>query len=95
VILIDKEVDLGGNSAKASSGINGCPTKVQKKLGISDSPERFYTDTMVAGDRENDPFLVDILVHESASAVNFLIENGVDLADVNLCGGHSMPRTHW
>ena len=81
---------------------------MQKKLGISDSTERFYADTMAAGDRENDPRLVDILVilkiilnlplfkvQESASAVNFLIENGVDLADINLCGGHSVPRTHW
>lgn len=95
VVLVDKEANLGGNSAKASSGISGCDTKVQKKLGISDSCERFYADTMASGDRENDPILVDILVQESASAVNFLIEQGVDLADINLCGGHSVPRTHW
>ncbi|KAL3072431.1 hypothetical protein niasHS_017405 [Heterodera schachtii] len=95
VILIDKEPTLGGNSAKASSGINGCGTKVQEKLGIDDTTEKFYSDTMAAGDRENDPGLVDLLVHESASAIDFLTENGVDLADINLCGGHSVPRTHW
>ena len=50
---------------------------------------------MVAGDRENDPALVDLLVHESADAVEFLIDAGVDLTDINLCGGHSVPRTHW
>uniref|UniRef100_A0A914HGJ1 fumarate reductase (NADH) n=1 Tax=Globodera rostochiensis TaxID=31243 RepID=A0A914HGJ1_GLORO len=95
VILIDKEPMLGGNSAKASSGINGCGTKVQKILGIADSPEKFYSDTMLAGDRENNAVLVDVLVHESTSAVHFLIEQGVELADINLCGGHSVPRTHW
>jgi succinate dehydrogenase/fumarate reductase flavoprotein subunit len=62
VVLVDKETNLGGNSAKASSGINGCETKVQKKLGIVDKIELFYSDTMAAGDRENDPILVDILV---------------------------------
>uniref|UniRef100_A0A183CF48 FAD_binding_2 domain-containing protein n=1 Tax=Globodera pallida TaxID=36090 RepID=A0A183CF48_GLOPA len=36
-----------------------------------------------------------MVVHESTSAVNFLIEQGVELADINLCGGHSVPRTHW
>uniref|UniRef100_A0A915DW92 FAD-dependent oxidoreductase 2 FAD binding domain-containing protein n=1 Tax=Ditylenchus dipsaci TaxID=166011 RepID=A0A915DW92_9BILA len=93
VILVDKEKDLGGNSAKASSGINGCNTKAQRALGISDSVDKFYSDTMSAGDRENDQTLVDILTHESADAVKFLREHGVDLSD--LCGGHSVPRTYW
>jgi succinate dehydrogenase/fumarate reductase flavoprotein subunit len=76
VVLVDKEANLGGNSAKASSGIlanfettrfdflgiNGCDTPIQEKLGISDSPMLFYSDTFAAGDRENDPVLVDILV---------------------------------
>ncbi|KAI1730621.1 FAD binding domain-containing protein [Ditylenchus destructor] len=95
LILIDKEKDIGGNSAKASSGISGCNTKTQKDLGISDSTDKFYSDTMSAGDRLNDQALVDLLVHESADAVNFLIEHGVDLSSINLCGGHSVPRTHW
>uniref|UniRef100_A0A1I8BF21 FAD_binding_2 domain-containing protein n=1 Tax=Meloidogyne hapla TaxID=6305 RepID=A0A1I8BF21_MELHA len=95
VVLVDKEADLGGNSAKASSGINGCGTPIQEKLGIHDSPVLFYSDTLSAGDRENDPVLVDILVHNSAEAVQFLIANGVNLSDVNFCGGHSVPRTHW
>lgn len=34
-------------------------------------------------------------VEESASAIEFLEEAGVDLGDINLCGGHSVPRTHW
>ncbi|KAE9553738.1 hypothetical protein FO519_003048 [Halicephalobus sp. NKZ332] len=95
VILIDKSKDIGGNSAKASSGINGAGTETQKKLNIEDTTDKFYSDTMSAGDRENDPGLVDLLVHDSAAAVEFLIDVGVDLTDINLCGGHSVPRTHW
>ncbi|VDO19227.1 unnamed protein product, partial [Heligmosomoides polygyrus] len=26
---------------------------------------------------------------------DFLTDLGVDLGDINLCGGHSVPRTHW
>lgn len=76
-------------------GINGAGTDTQKTLGIQDTPDRFYTDTMNAGDRENDAGLVDVLVHSSSDAVDFLIEKGVDLSAINLCGGHSVPRTHW
>jgi succinate dehydrogenase/fumarate reductase flavoprotein subunit len=62
VYLLDKEKDLGGNSAKATSGINACGTEAQEAAKINDSPDKFYTDTITAGDRENDPGLVDILV---------------------------------
>ncbi|KAF8382201.1 hypothetical protein PRIPAC_71343, partial [Pristionchus pacificus] len=95
VILIDSEKSLGGNSAKASSGINACNTPTQERMGIEDSTDKFRADTMSAGDRENDEGLVDVLVEESASAIEFLEEAGVDLGDINLCGGHSVPRTHW
>ncbi|CAJ0600261.1 unnamed protein product [Cylicocyclus nassatus] len=95
VILIDGEKNLGGNSAKASSGMSACETVVQERLGINDSRALFFSDTMSAGDRENDEALVDLLVSSSSDAVDFLLEKGVDLNDVNLCGGHSVPRTHW
>ncbi|VDN52115.1 unnamed protein product [Dracunculus medinensis] len=95
VVLIEGEKSLGGNSAKASSGIAACNTEAQRVRNIVDSTDLFYMDTMTAGDRENDAALVDILVHESASAVQFLINQGVDLSDVNLCGGHSVKRVHW
>ncbi|KAI6173794.1 FAD-binding-2 domain-containing protein [Aphelenchoides besseyi] len=95
VYIFEKEKDLGGNSAKASSGINACGSNAQKTAKIHDSTDLFYKDTMSAGDRENDPTLVDILVSNSAEAVEFLIEKGVDLSEINLCGGHSVPRTHW
>ncbi len=34
VLLIDKNSFLGGNSTKATSGINGALTRTQVKLGI-------------------------------------------------------------
>lgn len=95
LILIEGEKVTGGNSAKATSGINGCDTETQRKLGIRDSHDKFYSDTMQAGNNENDPDLVDVLVHNSADAIEFLIKRGVDLTDVNIGGGHSVPRTHW
>ncbi|KAF1762282.1 hypothetical protein GCK72_010544 [Caenorhabditis remanei] len=95
VILIEGENNTGGNSAKASSGINGAGTDTQEKLGIHDSPELLVKDTLSAGDDENDKVLVKILAEKSVEAVQFLRNVGVDLTDINLCGGHSVPRTHW
>jgi len=39
VVLLDKSAFCGGNSTKATSGINGAGTKSQKEHGIVDSVE--------------------------------------------------------
>lgn len=36
---------MGGNSTKATSGINGAGTNSQRKLGIPDTAEIFFADT--------------------------------------------------
>uniref|UniRef100_A0A0K0FVF6 fumarate reductase (NADH) n=1 Tax=Strongyloides venezuelensis TaxID=75913 RepID=A0A0K0FVF6_STRVS len=95
VILFEKQKNFGGNSAKASSGINSCETHFQKSKNIIDNIDIFKMDTLKAGDNTNDHMLVDYLVQNSKSALDFLIDNGVKIDDVNLCGGHSVPRTHW
>ncbi len=39
VLLLDKNAFLGGNSTKATSGINGAGTSTQIKLGIPDNSQ--------------------------------------------------------
>jgi ribulose 1,5-bisphosphate synthetase/thiazole synthase len=46
VLLFDKEKKLGGNSAKASSGINAVGTLPQQTAGIQDSIQTFIQDTL-------------------------------------------------
>jgi succinate dehydrogenase/fumarate reductase flavoprotein subunit len=36
---------MGGNSTKATSGINGAGTNAQRELGISDTSKIFFDDT--------------------------------------------------
>jgi len=45
VILLDKNPFCGGNSTKATSGINAALTKTQIKKGIDDSQSIFEKDT--------------------------------------------------
>ena len=49
VILLEKMAMLGGNTNYATGGINAANTSLQKKLGIEDSEELFYNDTMKGG----------------------------------------------
>ena len=44
VLLLDKCPFLGGNSTKATSGINGAPTRTQAAKGINDNADKFEAD---------------------------------------------------
>jgi hypothetical protein len=48
---------LGGNSTKATSGINGALTRTQARLGIDDSADKFENDILkgAAGVGHTDP----------------------------------------
>ncbi|KAK7436994.1 hypothetical protein VKT23_018809 [Stygiomarasmius scandens] len=96
VVLLDKKLSLGGNSVKASSGINGAGTEAQKANGIEDSVEAFTTDTTTsAGPTLARPHLIHALTSNSASAISWLsTQFSVDLSLVARLGGHSIPRTH-
>ncbi|CEO99188.1 hypothetical protein PBRA_001094, partial [Plasmodiophora brassicae] len=87
IVLVDKEARLGGNSAKASSGIN---TAVDE----GDVPD-FIADTVRSGKGHSNSDLVKVLVEQSRAAFAFLKEStGLDLSSVTQLGGHSLPRTH-
>eukprot|EP01027_Heterolobosea_sp_BB2_P020749 GEZU01029633.1.p1 GENE.GEZU01029633.1~~GEZU01029633.1.p1 ORF type:complete len:611 (+),score=184.53 GEZU01029633.1:1-1833(+) len=95
VVVIDKNPFFGGNSTKATSGINGALTRTQIKLGIQDSPEKFYEDTARSARDLLRPELARVLTYNSASAVEWLQDKfKLDLSLVSRLGGHSYPRTH-
>ncbi|CAD7937985.1 unnamed protein product [Amoebophrya sp. A25] len=93
VILLDKSAFCGGNSTKATSGINGANTKSQKALGIEDSVELFSSDCLKGGAKK--PELVKVLATNSGPDCDWLMDVfGLDLSLVARLGGHSAPRTH-
>ncbi|KAL3901655.1 MAG: hypothetical protein SGCHY_000430 [Lobulomycetales sp.] len=95
VMLIDKNPFFGGNSTKATSGINGAGTESQMKLGIPDTAKVFYDDTAKSARKDIQPHLVKVLTYQSASAVDWIQDAfEVDLSLVSRLGGHSEPRTH-
>ncbi|EGW32593.1 uncharacterized protein SPAPADRAFT_61660 [Spathaspora passalidarum NRRL Y-27907] len=95
VVLLDKQGFLSGNSGKATSGINGALTRTQVQLGIKDSVEQFYNDTLKAAKDRANPDLIRVLTYDSADAVHWLQDVfELDLSVVSRLGGASQPRTH-
>jgi flavocytochrome c len=86
---------MGGNSTKATSGINGAGTQTQQELGIPDNAKVFFDDTKKsARDLARDD-LIRVLTGRSGDAVNWLQDKfALDLSKVARLGGHSQPRTH-
>lgn len=95
VLLLEKAPSFGGNSAKASSGINGAETEVQESLNILDSMSVFREDTLRVGQHINNPLLVTKLSADSHEAIHFLKnEMELPLTDLIQLGGHTNARTH-
>ncbi|KAJ5232820.1 hypothetical protein N7468_005776 [Penicillium chermesinum] len=95
VLVLDKQAFFGGNSTKATSGINGALTRSQVDLGIKDSVKEFYEDTLKSAREQARPDLIKVLTYQSAAAVEWLQDVfNLDLTLVSRMGGHSNPRTH-
>ncbi|MBQ6566399.1 MAG: flavocytochrome c [Treponema sp.] len=94
VILLEKMGIAGGNTNSATGGLNASETKVQAQLGIADSNEQYYQDTMKGGYNLNDPELVRNMVEKSAETVDWLMGLGADLSDVGKMAGSTNSRTH-
>lgn len=96
VIVLEKMGIVGGNTNSATGGINAAYTEEQKKLGIVDSADVFYSDTMKGGYNLNDSTLVRTLADKSAETVEWLMSPliGADLSDVGIFGGSTNKRTH-
>merc|ERR1712032_550690 len=92
-LLLDKSPFCGGNSTKATSGINGACTKGQAAKGIKDSNDIFLADTLKGGAKK--PEVAKVLCFESGPGVDWLVDKfELDLSLIARMGGHSVPRCH-
>lgn len=94
VIVVEKAANAGGNTNRATGGMNASETKFQKEAGIEDTNEDFFEDTMKGGHDINNPDLVRVLVDNSSDSINWLDELGAKLSDVGVAGGAKNPRQH-
>ena len=59
VVVLDMPSFCGGNSTKATSGINGANTRTQREKGIQVSADLFTSDTLEGGAKK--PELAKVL----------------------------------
>ncbi|MBQ3797796.1 MAG: flavocytochrome c [Butyrivibrio sp.] len=95
VILLEKSDILGGNTSRASSGMNAAETHYEAEQGIEDSVELFIEDTMKSGKEINDPELVRTLAENTSAAIDWLDKENAPLSGpLGTMGGLSAKRTH-
>ncbi|WP_232695979.1 flavocytochrome c [Brevibacillus daliensis] len=95
VVLLEKMPTIGGNTLISGAEMNAANTWVQNKLGIKDSQELFYEDTMKGGDNVGNPEMVRIMTTKATEAAEWLRDEiKVVFEDDNLFqfGGHSVKR---
>lgn len=93
VLVLSKKSDTLSNSSLAQGGVAAVLSTE------NDSFELHFEDTMIAGQRKNDPDAVEVLVHEGPDDVRKIMQYGVDF-DKNpdgsiqktLEGGHCRRR---
>ncbi len=94
VLIVEKMSTIGGNTIKASVGMNAAETRFQKLKGIEDSKELFYQESLKGGQFKNNPVLLREFVEHAPQAVEWLADHGIELSDITITGGMSIDRTH-
>ena len=94
VILVEMMPYAGGNTTKATGGMNAAETHYQKEQGIEDSVEQFVEDTMRGGHDINDRDLVTIMAENSAAGIDWLDSIGAPLPKISFSGGATNQRIH-
>ena len=93
-VILEKMPTVGGNTNKASSGMNASETKFEKEQGVTDSNDLFYNEMLKGGHGTNDPELLRYFVDNSAAAIDWLDTLGIRLNNLTITGGMSVTRTH-
>ncbi|MGE9551977.1 flavocytochrome c [Erwinia amylovora] len=94
VLIVEKMPTIGGNTIKASAGMNAAETRFQRVKGINDSKELFYAETLKGGRNKNNAALLHRFVENAPMAVEWLADRGIMLNDITTTGGMSIDRTH-
>ena len=94
VILLEMMPYAGGNTTKATGGMNAAETHYQKEQGIEDRVEQFIEDTMKGGHDINDRALVTVMAENSAEGIDWLDSIGAPLPKISFSGGATNQRIH-
>lgn len=93
-VILEKMDKIGGNTTRASSGMNAAETSVQLDHKIVDSFEDFYNETYLGGGKQNNTELLKFFTEHGALAIDWLAQHDIKLDDLTITGGMKTIRTH-
>lgn len=93
-VVFEKMDKLGGNSTRASSGMNAAETYVQLNHHVIDSFEDFYNDTYIGGGKRNNVELLKYFTSHAGLTIDWLKQHGIELEDLTITGAMNTTRTH-
>lgn len=97
VLVVEKQPELGGNTAYSIGSIPGAGTRQQREAGVDDSAQRFKEDLVRHMGGNCDEALVERLCDISADLIHWLIDDlGIPLllTEDYKHVGHSVTRLH-
>ncbi|MDC7954126.1 flavocytochrome c [Liquorilactobacillus mali] len=93
-VILEKMDKIGGNTNRASSGMNAAETEVQLANGVVDSFAEFYDETYQGGGKLNNQEMLEYFTTHTALAIEWLSSHDIELTDLTITGGMSKKRAH-
>ena len=93
-VILEKMDRMGGNTNRASSGMNAAETDFQLQHHIVDSYTDFYEETLKGGGGLNNKDMLQYFTSHGALAIDWLADRGIVLNDITITGGMKIKRTH-
>ncbi|MDL4774147.1 FAD-dependent oxidoreductase [Actinomadura xylanilytica] len=78
VLVLDAAGTVGGSLNISSGQLSAAGTVLQRRRGITDSPDAHYADVMRISRNTADPALVRLAVDNAARTLDWLTENGME-----------------
>jgi fumarate reductase flavoprotein subunit len=85
---------IGGNTIKASAGMNAAETRFQRVKGIQDSKELFYQESLKGGGNKTTRSCCVASWRTRRRPLSGWRTRGIMLNDITTTGGMSIDRTH-
>ena len=96
VVVLEKLGYLGGSTNVSGGAFNAVDPKRQKAMGIEDSEDKFYDQTMKGGHNVGNPELVRYLTSNAMSSIEWLESLGSPFKDkIGTATGALWQRSHY
>ncbi len=92
VLLLDAADDIGGTLHLANGQVSAAGTRLQRSLGIEDTPDRHFDDVMRLSRGDADPQVIRLTADHAGETIDWLLDGGLVPLDGHPITGASPGR---